>query len=570
MNRTVTAPSSAVARRRATTRARVRSAGDSCALADTGAAGGAAAGSIPPTILMTQLTPPTGPGPPGMTVVAAIVGAMGHAPTLDFDLSTLRRAIGGGSYVRGAEYAQQRAVLRVAWDPDGAALRGTVHGQGANVYHTSAYLTLPPGQPARFDAGECSCPVAYNCKHVVALVMSALAAGTMEPGPAASPSAPAPPAWDQSLDSLLGTGAPAGAGATATAELGIELALAGGPGQVHWGGQAGLSLTARLVRPGRNGWVAGDLSWTRLEVLAHGSAYRASQIRLLRELYALYLASNDLGSYGYRYGQDRWIEFSTIGSRRLWPLLDEAAAHGLTLIHPGRRSGPAGYEEAGFCLDVTRGEDGGLEIVPVVRASGDDAGLPVVFIGAEGHGAVCVDRDRDPDGDPGQWPFRLARLARPVPPALQRMALQGTPLRVPAADEPRFLRQYSPRLRQAAELTCSDGSVALPSISGPELVLQAGYGDDHRLDLSWAWEYRIGDVPEWAPLPPGGQEAGYRDPGAERAVLMAVAGGACRGASTGWPGGAPAWAARWPTRCCPVPSSPAWPPCGSPPSCCRG
>src|SRR6201996_9377040 len=451
MNRTVTAPSRAVARRRATTRAWVRSAVVSCPLADTGETGVAAAGSIPPTILMTQLTPPTGPGPPGMTVVAAIVGAMGHAPTLDFDLSTLRRAIGGGSYVRGAEYAQQRAVLRVAWDPDGAALRGMVQGQGANVYHTSAYLTLAEGQPARFDTGECSCPVAYNCKHVVALVMSALATGTIEPEPAATPSVAAPPAWDQSLDSLLGGGAPVGAGGRAgasTAELGLELALAGGPGQVHWGGQSGLSLTARLVRPGRSGWVAGDLSWTRLEVLQHGGAYREPQVRLLRELYALYQASNDLGSYGYRYGQDRWIEFSTIGSRQLWPLLDEAAAAGLSLIHPGRRDEPAGYEQAAFSLDVARGEDGGLHIVPVVRASGDDAGVPVLFIGAEGHGAVCADPDRDPDGDPGQWPFRLVRLARPVPAALQRMALQGTPLRVPAADQTPFLRQYHPRLPQ--------------------------------------------------------------------------------------------------------------------------
>src|SRR6201996_7634668 len=281
MNRTVTAPSRAVARRRATTRAWVRSAVVSCPLADTGETGVAAAGSIPPTILMTQLPPPTGPGPPGMTVVAAIVGAMGHAPTLDFDLSTLRRAIGGGSYVRGTEYAKQRAVLRVAWDPDGAALRGMVHGQGANVYHTSAYLTLAEGQPARFDEGECSCPVAYNCKHVVALVMSALDAGTMEPGPAATPSPAAPPAWDQSLDSLLGGGAPAGADRPASgklAELGIELALAGGPGQVHWGGQAGMSLTARLVRPGRNGGVAGDLSWTRLELLQHGGGHREPQV----------------------------------------------------------------------------------------------------------------------------------------------------------------------------------------------------------------------------------------------------------------------------------------------------
>ena len=463
-----------------------------------------------------------------MTVPAAIVQGMAPATTLDFDLATLRRAIGGGSYVRGTEYARQQAVLRVSWDPDGPALRGMVHGTGANVYHTSAFLTLAEGQPARFNEGECSCPVAYNCKHVVALVMSALASGTMEPGPApaSAPEAPRPAAWDQSLDSLLDAGGPAGVPGRAsgdTGALGIELALAGGPGQVHWGGQAALSLTARVVRPGRNGWVAGDLSWARLEALRLGRGYREPHLRLLRELYALYQASNDLGGYSYRYGQDRWMEFSAIGSRQLWPLLDEAAAAGLSLVHPGRDDGPAGYGEAGFCLDVTRGEDGGLQIVPVVRDGAGDAGAPALFIGAEGHGVVCLDRDQATEGDPAQWPFRLFRLTRPVPPALQRMALQGTPLRVPAADEPRFLRQYYPRLRQAAELTCSDGSVTLPSISGPELVLQAGYDDDHRLDLSWEWQYRIGDLAQRAPLPPGGPDDGYRDPGAERAVLDGLA-----------------------------------------------
>jgi superfamily II DNA or RNA helicase len=462
-----------------------------------------------------------------MTVPAAIVQGMGHASTLDFDLSTLRRAIGGGSYVRGTEYARQQAVLHVAWDPDGPALRGMVQGQGANVYHTSAFLRLDDGQPARFNEGECSCPVAYNCKHVVALVMSALTSGAMEPATVtpAAPQTPGPAAWDQSLDSLLDPDGPAGAEGPAGrdhAALGVELALAGAPGQVHWGGQPALSLTARLVRPGRNGWVGGDLSWARLEVLRYGGGYREPQVRLLRELYALYQASHDSGSYGYRYGQDRWIEFSAIGSRQLWPLLDEAAAAGLSLVHPGRGGGPPGYDQAGFRLDVTRGEDGGLQIDPVIRAETGDAGMPVLFIGADGHGAVCVDRGQDTDGDPAQWPFRLVRLARPVPSALQRMALQSTPLRVPAADEPRFLRQYYPRLRQAAELTCSDGSVTLPSISGPEPVLRAGYGDGHRLDLSWEWEYRIGDATQRAPLPPGGRDTGFRDPGAERAVLAGL------------------------------------------------
>ena len=110
-----------------------------------------------------------------------------------------------------------------------------------------------------------------------------------------------------------------------------------------------------------------------------------------------------------------------------------------------------GYADAEFCLDVTRGDTGGLRIVPVIRAGDGQTAVPVAFIGAEGHGAVCVDHVQAARGDPGSWRFGLARLTRPVPSSLQRMALGGGSLEVPAADEPRFRERYYPRLRQAAD-----------------------------------------------------------------------------------------------------------------------
>ena len=105
--------------------------------------------------------------------------------------------------------------------------------------------------------------------------------------------------------------------------------LVGGPGQPGWRGQAGakapLRLIARLVRPGKNGgWVAGDLSWGKLGVLGWFRDHSEQHVQLLRELYVLYQASGARGGYyGYHYGDDRSIEFSSIGSRQLWPLLDE-------------------------------------------------------------------------------------------------------------------------------------------------------------------------------------------------------------------------------------------------------
>ena len=213
---------------------------------------------------------------------------MAHVTILDLNLASLRAAVDAGTYARGAEYARQRSVLYSAWDPDGDALRGVVRGHENNVYNAAAFFSRTRGLHADFELGECSCPVEFNCKHVVALVLSALVPGAPEP---ARQIGPQPAAWEKSLDSVL---SPGGSVIFGTTPLAIELALAGVPGQARWGktaGHAPLKLIARLVRPGKNGgWVGGDLSWGKLDVLRYSGDYREEQVRLLRELYVLYRA----------------------------------------------------------------------------------------------------------------------------------------------------------------------------------------------------------------------------------------------------------------------------------------
>lgn len=91
---------------------------------------------------------------------------------------------------------------------------------------------------------------------------------------------------------------------------------------------------ARLVRPRhRGGWVAGDLSWTRLPMLRH-SGYLDAHLRLAQALYATYQASTPgrISSYSHLYGDVKSFPISAFDSPQLWPLLDEASRIGLKLV----------------------------------------------------------------------------------------------------------------------------------------------------------------------------------------------------------------------------------------------
>src|SRR6266568_2888797 len=460
---------------------------------------------------------------------------MQRAMLPDFDAATLADAVGATCFAKGFQYAQQRAVVHAEWDSSENALRGLVRGRSGNFYATAAFFSLTGGLPPEFELGECSCPVGFNCKHAVALVLAATAARAPRAEPRES-SRPVP--WERSLDSLLGSGPGTSGVRQDKTPLAIELTLAGdvrqSPGRGPAAGatqlRAGATqfrLLGRLVRPGKNsGWVSGGLIWGKLDSLGYSGDYSQEQVRLLRELYALYRSRGGYSAYyGYSYGDDRSIEVSAFESRQLWPLLDEAESVGLRLVYPRKLGAMERYRTAELCLDVTRSEPSGpLVITPVFRVEGAQAGaVPVAFIGGEGHGLVYVDRaDAAAGSGPGGCRFRLARLSKPVPPQLQRMALAGQRLEVPATEESRFRDGYYPRLRRAAAVISSDGSFTPPAIVGPDLVLRACYGPGHDLEVSWKWAYQVGDSPLRVPLDVGLADDAYRDLAAEQAILAGL------------------------------------------------
>ena len=442
------------------------------------------------------------------------------------DLAEIERVVGAGTYSRGAQYARRGAVRLMEWDGATHVLRAAVLGSAGRMYTTVAQFASGHGSGLRFERGECTCPVGLHCKHVAALALAA--AGSSSRGKATA--APAP-TWEQSLGSLLeppgrGTGSQAGG-----VELAIELSLTAVRAGVLPHGQepnARPRLLARLVRPGQNGWVGGGMSWGKLASPYEFSDCRAEHVQLLQELYALY-RSRSMSSryhYSYSYGEDKTIDLADFDSRQLWSVLDEAARIGLQTVHARKRLGAVPrYGQAELCLDVTAGQrPGSLVVAPVLRVDGRDGAVaPVRFIGNEGHGVVYVPGEHAQVAFTADCPVRLARLATPVPPPVQRMALDGQPLQVPADAQGRFREKFYPRLRRLATVISSDAAFTPPRISDPTLVLRASYGPGHELDVSFQWAYEVGDAQVRVPLAPGGAGDGYRDPAKEHAVLEALA-----------------------------------------------
>lgn len=447
------------------------------------------------------------------------------------DDAGLLKAVDPSTYVRGLMYAQHGAVMDVAWEANGGIITGAVVGSARQPYSTVAFVR--PAGPGNyvFVEGRCTCPVGFDCKHVVALVATALSAGLT----GARPPQPQPAAWTRSLDSLL-HGAGGGPHRDEKSEIAVELSLSSKPRATgRWEDAAGTRprLLARLVRPGRSGWVAGDLSWSRLRLRAELADGPIEQLRWLRQFYLLYEAGRQDSSFYVSHARDeKYLDLTAFESTQLWPLLDAAAAMGIRLVRGKKGSADVdGYGSARLELDVTSDQrTGDLVIVPVLIVDGvSGAVVPLHFIGDDGHGVVHAPQaDVDATTNPQGWRFGLAKLDRPVGRQLQQLALSENPLMVPAADAERFRDEYVPRLQRLATVVSSDGSFVPPDVSGPMLVARADYGDDHGLELDWEWRYAVGDTERRVPLDQphtAGPGDGFRDPAAERELLAILEAG---------------------------------------------
>jgi hypothetical protein len=89
---------------------------------------------------------------------------------MQYTVDDIRRQFDSGTLARGQAYAREGKVRKFAWTKNGC--NGEVSGSGRSIYHQSVQITR---KGSYLDiAGSCSCPMDYNCKHVVAVLVEAL------------------------------------------------------------------------------------------------------------------------------------------------------------------------------------------------------------------------------------------------------------------------------------------------------------------------------------------------------------------------------------------------------------
>jgi superfamily II DNA or RNA helicase len=88
---------------------------------------------------------------------------------MSFHPDIIRGAFDPATFARGERYAMDGMVRRI--DVEGDRLVGEVSGTGRSVY--AQRIAIKPGYGGMHVDGYCSCPVARNCKHVVAVLLAA-------------------------------------------------------------------------------------------------------------------------------------------------------------------------------------------------------------------------------------------------------------------------------------------------------------------------------------------------------------------------------------------------------------
>ena len=126
-----------------------------------------------------------------------LVSANNPFPEIPVTVPQIIRQAGHRTYQRGVAYQRNREVIRYSYDEDNSTLTGLVNGSTIIPYEVTIRFFPAVSGSATFTA-RCTCPVLTDCKHAVALMLTALDRASVakkalseHPGPVGVPGAAA-------------------------------------------------------------------------------------------------------------------------------------------------------------------------------------------------------------------------------------------------------------------------------------------------------------------------------------------------------------------------------------------
>ncbi|MDO5617588.1 DEAD/DEAH box helicase [Kocuria sp.] len=317
--------------------------------------------------------------------------------------------------------------------------------------------------------------------------------------------------------------------------------------RVHRGrqSQAGAPYTVgmRPVRQGkRGGWVRGGLDWEKVVEAGVSGLLSPEQADWFDEIRTLANVRSRQALH------DRhWVYLEHYESPVLWSLLARAPELDVQFItkdhgQPVRISRPGRFQ-----IDLVHDSNGDLVLHPEVvfhpSQDGDSESALAAqdspprtvslettgIVGVPGHG-VFFPEATDPAEveraeDPNRFPLTLVPLRTRLTRDQRQFLESAHEVTVPQSEIQEFLDRWFPRLHQRVGLTNDDGSVELPEVAPPEMVLTVQH-DDLTIRLDWEWEYSHGGqrirLP-FRPADPLGTEPVKRESTWETAMTKAVA-----------------------------------------------
>ena len=377
-------------------------------------------------------------------------------------------SVGQRTFLRGRSYVRQGRVRSVNISAEGDILTGQVRGSGGRVYQTMVYCHSSD-DPRPVWTSSCSCPVGTDCKHAVAVLLTARRQAV--PGPVRTGSG-----WEGALADLLRV---SDSDARPMAlEVGQDDSAGDWPRR-----RRGLSLLP-LVR-GRNGWNRQGASWS--QVLGGGLDGEVDDdvLQAVQEIGRMVPRS-------FYYSDDR-VSLDDV-PRRFWGALRRGVAAGLALTTAQRGGRPVRVSEglrAGVSLRIA--QDDSLVVAPALNLENvaDLEGRvadnpPIAGIGSPIHGFVveCL------DGGLVLMPIE------PAPGEVLARLLADTTRRitVPPSDVPRFKSEYLEPLSRAVPVVIHDPRIDLPEPAALHAVLRVTIdGAAHRARTEWLMRYRTSD-----------------------------------------------------------------------------